>query len=174
MLRVCSTCTTRYAYGLTRCPHCGTPDEANHTEGDVMPKNTRHGGSSNADGPQVESPTDPGFDGATDGEPAPVASAAGEGPEPDPEQVAPAPADSDGGGEDGAGGSAAAATRPDSGDVEVGAGVAEATGDMTGVPAESATKAEWVAYAVDRLGLTQDQADAMTKAALIDAARAGS
>ncbi len=35
MLRVCLDCTTRYAVGAERCPHCGVLDASNVDEGAV-------------------------------------------------------------------------------------------------------------------------------------------
>jgi Zn-finger nucleic acid-binding protein len=35
MLRVCRECTTRYAVGLDRCPHCSADDAGNVDEGEL-------------------------------------------------------------------------------------------------------------------------------------------
>ncbi len=45
-LWVCNRCTTKYAVGLPYCPQCTSTDV--REDGDV-PKNTVHGGASNAD-----------------------------------------------------------------------------------------------------------------------------
>ena len=43
-LRVCTGCTTKYAVGLAKCPHCGSTDHVE--DGQPMPKITEHGGPS--------------------------------------------------------------------------------------------------------------------------------
>lgn len=45
-LNACDGCTTKFAVGLKRCPHCGSTDF--HEDGDPMAKITRHGGASDA------------------------------------------------------------------------------------------------------------------------------
>jgi SAP domain. len=50
-LWVCNRCTTKYAVGLGYCPQCTSTDY--REDGDV-PKNTVHGGASNADAESVE------------------------------------------------------------------------------------------------------------------------
>jgi hypothetical protein len=46
----CRRCGTRFAVGLPYCPQCTSTD---HEEDGAMPKNTVHGGSSNADAPDA-------------------------------------------------------------------------------------------------------------------------
>jgi hypothetical protein len=48
MLWRCRRCGTRFAVGLPYCPQCTSTD---HEEDGAMPKNTVHGGTSNADLP---------------------------------------------------------------------------------------------------------------------------
>ncbi len=43
-LSVCAECTTKYAVGLPKCPHCGSTDHVE--DGQPMPKITVHGGPS--------------------------------------------------------------------------------------------------------------------------------
>jgi hypothetical protein len=43
-LNVCSGCTTKFAVGLPRCPHCGSTEYVE--DGDPMAKISRHGGAS--------------------------------------------------------------------------------------------------------------------------------
>lgn len=43
-LSVCTGCTTKYAVGLPKCPHCGSADHVE--DGQPMPKITAHGGPS--------------------------------------------------------------------------------------------------------------------------------
>jgi len=50
----CGKCTAKFAVGLARCPHCGS---TNFTEDWQMPKNTVHGGPSNA----TAGPGEPGY-----------------------------------------------------------------------------------------------------------------
>jgi hypothetical protein len=45
MLLICTNCTTAYAVGGERCPHCGGNERVE--QGDQMPKITVHGGPSN-------------------------------------------------------------------------------------------------------------------------------
>lgn len=45
MLLECLDCSTRFAVGLERCPHCGS---TNYTDGDDMAKNTKARGATNA------------------------------------------------------------------------------------------------------------------------------
>ena len=45
MLLVCKECSTAFAVGLDRCPHCGATDY--HEQGTEMPKNTRSAGATN-------------------------------------------------------------------------------------------------------------------------------
>lgn len=153
MLRHCTTCTTRYAHGLLTCPHCGADDTGNRDDGDdLMPKNTLHGGPTNAD---VEDA--PALD-AEDKASAEVVEVDG---------------NQDSGPDDGV-----RPAEPES--VSVNAEAAEGTGDghlepeaepVPEPPADGATKSDWVAYAVDVLGMDQAEVDAMTKAALIDRIR---
>jgi hypothetical protein len=49
MLWRCRRCGTRFAVGLPYCPQCTSTD---HEEDGAMPKNTVHGGTSNADLPR--------------------------------------------------------------------------------------------------------------------------
>ena len=53
-LNVCAGCTTRFAVGLKRCPHCGSKD---FQEEGTMPKITAHGGASDATLPVPETET---------------------------------------------------------------------------------------------------------------------
>ena len=91
-LRVCLDCTTAFAVGAPRCPHCGSERHAEEgsaaalgihhgipveTEEDRMPKITRHGGASVA-----------GEEPATEGGEQPSAEATPEAPV---EEQAPAP-----------------------------------------------------------------------------------
>jgi hypothetical protein len=50
-LAVCEGCTTAYAVGLSRCPHCGSTES--HEEGTVA-KISRHGGPTNKHDPEPE------------------------------------------------------------------------------------------------------------------------
>lgn len=43
-LNACTSCTTKFAVGLPKCPHCGSTDYVE--DGDVMAKITRSGGAS--------------------------------------------------------------------------------------------------------------------------------
>jgi hypothetical protein len=54
-LWICEGCTTAYAVGAPRCPHCQSTDY--REEGD-MPKISAHGGATNAaeDEPQADGP----------------------------------------------------------------------------------------------------------------------
>ena len=54
VLNACGKCTAKFAVGLARCPHCGS---TNFTEDWQMPKNTVHGGPSNA----TAGPGEPGY-----------------------------------------------------------------------------------------------------------------
>jgi RNA polymerase subunit RPABC4/transcription elongation factor Spt4 len=45
-LNTCNECTTSFAVGIAKCPHCGSKDYSE--EGSSMPKITLHGGPSNA------------------------------------------------------------------------------------------------------------------------------
>jgi hypothetical protein len=49
-LNECGDCTTPFAVGLPRCPHCRSTNFAE--QGQNMPKITVHGGATNADEPQ--------------------------------------------------------------------------------------------------------------------------
>lgn len=51
-LNECKGCTTAFAVGLPRCPHCGSTDFAE--QGQDMPKITAHGGPTNAAEPGPE------------------------------------------------------------------------------------------------------------------------
>lgn len=73
--RVCVECTTVYAVGAPRCPHCGA---TRHVEqGEPMPKITRHGGPSSR------------YDSETAGAAADTPAAAA--PAPEDEEVPPSP-----------------------------------------------------------------------------------
>jgi len=60
MLSECDDCGTLFAYGLDKCPHCGSMNY--HTHGDLMPKNTRSGASNAA----VDTPVGDAPDGSVD------------------------------------------------------------------------------------------------------------
>lgn len=55
VLNACKSCTARFAVGLPKCPHCGSTDFEEDWK--VMPKNTVHGGPSNA----TAGPDEPGY-----------------------------------------------------------------------------------------------------------------
>lgn len=57
-LNVCAGCTTKFAVGLKRCPHCGSTDYCE--DGQDMPKITVHGGASNADASPSAPVSEPG------------------------------------------------------------------------------------------------------------------
>lgn len=73
MLLYCRDCTTAYAVGLHRCPHC-TSERVSREP--IMPKITVHGGPSNAADLPAPEPVD----------------VVPEQPEPQPEQPEPKPA----------------------------------------------------------------------------------
>lgn len=51
-LNACTSCTTKFAVGLPKCPHCGSTEFVE--DGDVMAKITRHGGASDNTVPEPE------------------------------------------------------------------------------------------------------------------------
>lgn len=64
-LNTCTSCTTKFAVGLTRCPHCRSTEYVE--DGDPMAKITRNGG--------VSDTTLPADDAAAEADPAPPAAA---------------------------------------------------------------------------------------------------
>jgi len=81
-LNVCNSCTTKFAVGLPRCPHCASTD---FREDGQMAKITAHGGPSDktltADTPEPDALLAPAEDDALAAEPEPVAEG-GEEPSP--------------------------------------------------------------------------------------------
>ena len=55
-LNSCTSCTTKFAAGLSKCPHCGSTKYVE--DGDVMAKITRHGGASDDTVPAPEEETE--------------------------------------------------------------------------------------------------------------------
>jgi hypothetical protein len=55
-LNACTSCTTKFAVGLTKCPHCGSTEYVE--DGDVMAKITRHGGASDDTVPTPDEETE--------------------------------------------------------------------------------------------------------------------
>lgn len=121
-----------------QCPHCGS--SAYYLEGETMAKSTVHGGASHeGDVPPADAPA--------------AAEEVTEEVTPDEEP--------------------AEVAEPEEGPEEAAEGDAEGEPEATepegpARPVDSASKADWVAYAVAR-GLAQADAEGMTKAALIEA-----
>lgn len=75
-LSVCTSCTTKYAVGLPKCPHCGSTDHVE--DGQPMPKITVHGGASDK---TLAAEPDPEAVDAPESEPAPADEAVDETPQ---------------------------------------------------------------------------------------------
>lgn len=60
-LMVCLACSTMYAVGLARCPHCGSPDQVEQgSEGHEMAKQRVHGGATHESDIPAPDPDTPG------------------------------------------------------------------------------------------------------------------
>lgn len=91
-LSVCTGCTTKYAVGLPKCPHCGSTDHVE--DGKPMPKITVHGGPSDktlsAEAAEVAEPapadeSEPEVEGGEESSPGTSSSTSTETPQPKPE-----------------------------------------------------------------------------------------
>jgi hypothetical protein len=148
----CLGCRTVYAVGIPACPQC---QAAEHEE-DGVAKASAEGGATHyvAEGDPVPDDLPAGVRMVGPGAPAPEAEDDPEPEEPDPTSTA------SGAGDPGASTSGPADTRQHPADAE---GVPEP-------PPANAPKASWVDHA-EAAGLPRDEAEAMTKAALVEAVR---